>query len=163
MMDKYLDKLFPPGYDRDEELKRLIVVFVIAVLNSFRFFIAYYEAYGDLFWYDGLRIKETGVWEKTVRPGEVIVPFKELIGQSFLFFIVFVLVLVAVAGQHYWYYTKGSKSIYLARRLPERYYALKTCLGVTGIGIGITLLSVGLLLGILYVVYIFVTPAGCLP
>ena len=141
----------------------MIVLFMIAVLNSFRFFINYYEAYGDLFWYDRLQFEETGVWEKTLRPGAVIVPFKELIGYSFLFFIVFVIVLLAAAGQHYWYYLRGSKSIYLVRRLPERYYALKTCLGVTAIGIALTLLTVGLLLGIYYLVYLFVTPAGCLP
>lgn len=163
MMDKYLDKLFPPGYDREKELRQLIVRFIIAVLNSFRFFIAYHAAYDDLFYYDMLHYNATGELEKTLIPGAVILPFKEIVGYSFIFFVVFALTLLAAAGQHYWYYLKGSKSIYLVRRLPERYYTLKTCLGVTTIGIGLMLLTVGLLLGIFYLVYIFVTPAGCLP
>lgn len=163
MMDKYLDKLFPPGYDREKELKQLIVSFGIVVLNSFRFFFAYYEAYDDLYWYDGLRIKETGVWEKTLIPGAVIVPFQELVGQSFLFFIVFVLVLIAAAGQHYLYYRQGSKSIYLVRRIPERHYTFMTTFGITVIGLCIALITVGLLLGIFYLIYVCVTPAGCLP
>lgn len=163
MMDKYLDKLFPPGYDREKELRQLVVSFGVAVLYSFQFFFDYYEAYKDLFWYDGIRIKETGLWEKTVRPGEVIVPFKDLIGYSFLFFVVFVIILFVVAGQHYWYYLKGSKSIYLARRIPERFYMLKTTLGLTILGLVLTFLMVGMLLGIFYLVYVFVTPAGCLP
>ncbi len=161
MMDKFLDTYFPPGYDGETEIKRLLATYLAAIIYSFRFFVSYYEAYNDLFYYEWNQLEETA--KKVLRPGAVIAPFGEIAGSSFLMFAGLAIVLMVTGIQHYHYYTKGSNSLYLVRRLPDRWYVFKTCFGGIVLEVIAALVVIGILLSLYYCVYLFVTPDVCLP
>ena len=161
MMDKFLDTYFPPGYDGETEIKRLLATCLAAIIYSFRFFVSYYEAYNDLFYYEWNQLEETA--KKVLRPNTVIVSFGEVAGSSFLMFAGLAIVLLVMGIQHYHYYTKGSNSLYVVRRLPDRWYVFKTCFGGILLESIVALAVTGILLGLYYCVYLFVTPDVCLP
>ena len=161
MMDKFLDTYFPPGYDGETEIKRLLATCLAAIIYSFRFFVSYYEAYNDLFYYEWNQLEETA--KKVLRPNTVIVSFGEVAGSSFLMFAGLAIVLLVMGIQHYHYYTKGSNSLYVVRRLPDRWYVFKTCFGGILLESIVALAVIGILLGLYYCVYLFVTPDVCLP
>ena len=160
-MDKFLDTYFPPGYDGETEIKRLLATCLAAIIYSFRFFVSYYEAYNDLFYYEWNQLEETA--KKVLRPNTVIVSFGEVAGSSFLMFAGLAIVLLVMGIQHYHYYTKGSNSLYVVRRLPDRWYVFKTCFGGILLESIVALAVIGILLGLYYCVYLFVTPDVCLP
>ena len=161
MMDKFLDTYFPPGYDGETEIKRLVAAYLAAIVYSFRFFFSYYEAYNDLFYYEWNRVEETV--KKVLRPGAVIVPFREIAGSSMLMFAGLAIVLLVAGLQHYHYYTKGSNSLYVVRRLPDRKYVFRTCFGGILLEAVAALVVIGILLSMYYCVYLWVTPEVCLP
>ena len=120
----------------------------------------YYEAYDDLFVWR----TEYGIGiEKVVRQGARIVPFEEIISYNFMMLWLVLFLLIITAVKHYLYYRHGSKSIYLVRRLPDRRYVWKTCVLGPLIGMGITLVVIGVLRLVYWLIYIGVTPAECLP
>ncbi len=159
-LEKFFDTLFPPGYDRGKECWQLLFYLLIGVIFSLRFVTEYYEAYDNLF---GWRAENGIAVEKLVRQGAKIVPFEAIIGYNFMFLWLVLLLLVITGVKHYLYYTQGSKSIYLVRRLPDRYYVWKTCALGPLIGMGITLALIGILRLIYWLIYIGVTPIECLP
>lgn len=161
MMKWRLENLFPPGYEYEAECKRLLAVWAAAVVYSFRFFFDYYEAYKALFSW----IRPEGQTEAKymLLPGAQIVPFEEILGFCFLFFVVLMLVLMTEAVMHYLYYIQGSRSILLVRRLPQRSFLWKTCLTGPMLGVIISAITVGVLYLLYYGVYILITPDVCLP
>ena len=161
MMDKFFFTYFPPGYDGETEIKRLVAAYLAAIVYSFRFFFSYYEAYNDLFYYEWNQVEETV--KKVLRPGAVIVPFREIAGSSMLMFAGLAIVLLVAGLQHYHYYTKGSNSLYVVRRLPDRKYVFRTCFGGILLEAVAALVVIGILLSMYYCVYLWVTPEVCLP
>ena len=159
-LEKFFDTLFPPGYDRQKELRLLFVYLLMGIIFSFRCITEYYEAYDGLFVWRS----ENGFGiEKVVRQGAQIVPFGEIVGYNFMMLWLVVFLLITTPVKHYLYYTKGSKSIYLVRRLPDKRYVWKTCVLGPLIGMGITLAIIGFLRLVYWLIYIGVTPAECLP
>lgn len=169
MMDKIVSsQLFPPGYDGESEYKRTRIFYWIAVVWSLKFFFHYYNAYKDLF-YDAStmafwgKYSGMGLEHGELLPDVKIVSFHEILSDSFLFFVPLLLVLAVSAISHYLYYSQGSRSILLVRRLPDSKYVWKTCVWGPALGLAITLVTMVVLLGIFYWIYVTVTPAVCLP
>lgn len=168
-MDKIVSShLFPPGYDGGREFKRICILYGFAVVWSFQFFFRYYNAYKDLF-YDAstmmLSPKYSGMGLKNgdLLPGVKIVPFGEILSGSMLFFVPLILTLLTAGVMHYLYYSQGGRTILLIRRLPDRKYLWKTCGLGTVLGLAVSLVTMGALLGLYYWIYMTVTPAVCLP
>lgn len=158
---KKVEALFPPGYAYDIELKRLMYLWLLGILYSLRFFADYRKAYQNLFVWR--QIPGALYAEYVLREGAKIPPFFELLSQGMLLFVPLILVLMAIIGVHYMYYRQGSKSIYLMRRLPDPYLLHRTCLVVPLLGVLLALITITVLAGIYYCVYIWVTPEICLP
>ncbi len=158
---KKVEALFPPGYEYDRELKRLMCLWMIGILYSLRFFADYHKAYQRLFVWKQVPGELDA--EYVLREGAQIAPFPELLSQGMLLFVPLVLVLIAAIGVHYMYYRQGSKSIYLMRRLPDKKLLHKTCLAAPLLGILTILVTIAVLSGVYYCVYIWVTPEICLP
>ena len=66
-------------------------------------------------------------------------------------------------GLHYAHYYRGSKSIYLMRRLPDRTLLHRQCWTLPLLALGLTLLVLVLLPALYYLIYRYATPAQCLP
>lgn len=168
MMDKIVSSfLFPPGYDGEQEYKRIRFFLVLAIGWSFQFFFRYYDAYKDLF-YDASHMvyygsNGIGLKEGDLLPNAKIETFLEILGNSMLFFVPLILSIIAAGAIHFLYYSQGSKAILLVRRLPDRNYIWKTCVLGPIIGLGVSLITMGIVLGLYYWIYMTVTPMVCLP
>lgn len=169
MMDKIVSsQLFPPGYDGEREYKRICVMYWFAVVWSFQFFYRYYDAYKNLFYHASAMMLSTkysgmGLQDGDLLPGVKIVPFGDILAGSMLFFVPLILTVLTAGVVHYLYYSQGSRTILLIRRLPDRKYLWKTCGLGPVIGMAICLVTMGALLGLYYWIYVTVTPAVCLP
>lgn len=168
-LEKNLEKLFPPGYDGDGEIKRLLFSYVFAIMFSIaKFTENYYREYKRLFYDRRYMVLDPTVYTEGLEQGAVLkyskIPaFEEIMEYNFIFLWMMMILLIIVSVQHYLYYRQGSQSILLVRRLPQRSYLWQTCLLGTLIGAGVTLATIGVLRLIYYLIYIWVTPAVCLP
>lgn len=90
-------------------------------------------------------------------------PFFRLLDKSLLGYLIVAVGMLAMAGYSYSYFYQGSRSIYLMRRLPDRWELPRRCLALPGIGILLCVI-LALLNGWLYYgIYVFFTPPECLP
>lgn len=159
-LEKFFDTLFPPGYDKQKECRQLFFSLLAGIIFSFRCIAMYYEAYDDLLVW---KVENGFGVEKVVRQGAKIVPFEEIISYNFMMLWLVLFLLIITVLKHYLYYTKGSKSIYLVRRIPDKRYVWRTCVLGPLIGMGITLAVIGILRLVYWLIYIGVTPVECLP
>ena len=169
MMDKIISsQLFPPGYDGERELKKICIVYGAAVVWSFQFFYRYYDAYKDLFYNARTMILSDrylgmGLEHGDLLPGAKIQSFGDILSWSLLFFLLLILEIVTAGVMHYLYYRQGSRTILLIRRLPDRKYLWKTCGLGPMLAMAVCLVTIGVLLGLYYWIYVTMTPAVCLP
>ncbi len=152
---------FPPGFEYEKSCKSFIGTVSAAVVYSFIFLTNYARERSRLFY--TVTDMGTGEVRKTLREGAQMAPFSEVIGYSFVMFIVVFVVVIYTMILQCLYYREGSKSIYLAKRLPDKWFAWRTCFTAPLIGLFIGLFVMGLMLAIYYGVYIGFTPAQCLP
>lgn len=149
-----ITKYFPVGYPYQQEMKLLKIWLIGSIIGSFSFFYRYYLAYRKLYYYHTLLQK----W--VLQKGVLMEPFSVLSDGIFRGFWIGFLLLGILAFCHYRYYYQGSKSIYLMKRLPDRWLCLKSCI-VVPIVVGILFLIIMVLLyGIYFGIYIWVTPKG---
>ena len=149
-----LQALCPPGYELKMEYRVFWAWLTVSILYSMQFLINYMNAYDNLFYYSG----RTKVLNMDMRmPG-----FFVLVDDGFDVLLLGCVFLVIVFMMHYDYYRRGSKSIYLMKRLIDSKDLRKTYIGTPCI-YGLIFLVTGLVLSaIYYVIYRFVTPQMCL-
>ncbi len=145
-----------------EELYRLwrrltLGGWVLAFLYSLSFWTRYADAYSGLFGPQGV------LW-----PGAKMPAFSELMtGQalqwSMLGYCVLAAVLLALIPVNYASFYRGSRSIYLMRRLPTPWELHKRCLTLPLASALFTLAQMGLVTLLYYVLYLQITPEACLP
>lgn len=70
--------------------------------------------------------------------------------------------MLLAVGYFYLYHRMGSMSVYLMRRLPNRWELHRRCWTVPVLGALAGLVLLGMLLGVYYLIYRFCTPAQCL-
>lgn len=96
-------------------------------------------------------------------PGAVIQPFTSLIQSSLDFFPWFWAFMLWEAIDCYLYHRKETKSIYLMRRLPDKWDLHRRCWGRPLIWVGRSFLLLAAILLFYFVVYLVFTPKACLP
>lgn len=102
-------------------------------------------------------------WSKVPVPGRTVPPFLSLYLRGLVCFPSCGLVMLGSAVQNYLGHFQGSRSIYLMRRLPQRWELARRCLGEPALCLA-GCLAVYVLTGVTcFIYYWFRTPAGCLP
>lgn len=149
-------RYFPPGYEYETEGKAAGTLLGIGIVLSLQFFAALYRERGRLRCL--LDADSARVWPETVAR-----PFLELLRGHLILYAPFLLFLLGMTVCHYLYYYRGTKSIYVMRRLPRRGILWRSC--VMGPLLGA--LPGALILVLLYLlyfgIYLLAIPAECLP
>lgn len=73
------------------------------------------------------------------------------------------LLMPILVALHYLHYRRGSMSIYLMRRLPNRKLLHQQCWTLPLLGLLLCICAVLLLLALFTLIYLYATPAQCLP
>lgn len=155
-----LSNLSPTGWNYRLELVWCSVGLVGAALISFVSFAAsYYNAYENLFIYRD----PSSLAESQIMNGAMMPSFSHLIRFSTAGFILLFAAMIILAFNHYLYHQQGSKSLYLMRRLPDRWELFRRCTGIPILVSVIGLAVMGVMTGSYYFYYIVHTPAQCLP
>lgn len=155
-MKTNLNDFAPMGIDPNMEIKYLLFGLACACLWSiFSFGSHYLEALQALYY--------SHTQYRVLIPGAVMTGFFDLLlGGEFLFSMV-CLVMPLLAVYHYRFHRQGAMTVYLMRRLPNRWEYHRRCLAIPALGVVTALALQGLLAILFYLVYRIVTPARCLP
>lgn len=153
-----MEKYTPPGIEFVRQLDFCLRCMLVALVWSCSFLLKYLNARGELF----MRTM-TGL---VVREGVMMQDFWQLLHVDFDSldgFLLFYMVMLGLMVYHYLYYYQDSKSIYLMRRLPDRWemHRRNVVLPLAAIVIGFLTEMVVLLL--YYGIYVICTPTQCMP
>ena len=148
-------KLNPPGMDTSKEQGFFITGMVLSLLYSITYLDAYWDEYRLLF-------QRVGT-EKILRPERTIAPFFEILDKRLMGYLILVTCMFVAVGIRYAYYRQGSQSIYLMRRLPDQGLLHRTCWVQPLVRMGLSLLAMLVSMAVFFGIYVFVTPAVCLP
>ena len=146
-----LKKFDPPGMETDKEQGFFITGMVCSLLYSITYFDAYWDEYRRLFQRDVLRSERT------------IAPFLEILDKRLMGYVILAACMFVAVAIRYAYYRQGSRSIYLMRRLPDKGLLHRTCWVRPLVRMGLSLLAALVSLAVFFGIYVFVTPAVCLP
>ncbi len=144
----------PAGIDYHQELKWVVSGLIISTLFSLKYLIALGNEYDRLFQYVHFK--------RILIEGAKMPDYIDILGSSLIGFFIISLASVGLLGYHYLYHYQDSKSIYLMRRLPNRFELLKRCISLPVAIILTSLVISFLLLLIYYVIYLIATPDICL-
>lgn len=153
-MKNKLSRLAPPGINLKTERDVFVTGMVCAFLFSLGYVFRYINAYSSLF-----------SWRRDERvflEGAVMPDFCVLLDRSLLGFIVAAACMLALIIYHYAYHHQGTKSIYLMRRLPNRWERHRRCITLPLLAALVCLLAALVLLLIYYIIYMAFTPQQCL-
>lgn len=153
-MKRDCSRLFPPGADWRQETRRCLIVLGTALAWSLTFFLRYISAYGALY-----RVVN---YRRVLIPGAKMQPFSEVLGPSLWGFALAALAGVGLAALHYSSFYRGSRSVYLMRRLPDPLEWHRRCLALPCACIIACAALAAALWGLFYLFYLNVTPAQCL-
>lgn len=149
------NRYVPPGVNGNREAKIFFTGLAVAALFSLFFFAHYTLAARELY---------VSTESAVLKPGAVMAPFSALMQRVLLGFPVVALATAALVGVHYAsHWQGGSRSIYLMRRLPDRWELPRRCLTLPLAGVVLCLLTAAALCLLYFWFYCIVTPAGCLP
>ena len=150
-----LSRIIPPGISLRAHGYALVIGNLVCLLFSSSFVGKLMSAYEKLYRFSG--------GKKVLVEGAVMPRFGTLLGEGSLLFFLLSAVLFLLCIYHYTYYFRGSKSIYLMKRLPKRGVILKQVFLFPLCLSGVTLLFCFFVHGVYLAVYFLVTPDGCLP
>lgn len=150
-----LKRLNPAFADSRKEAGWLILALVTAVgWNGIHFLLKYLRQLSRLYRVTGTR--------RVLLPGAQMVPFGDVIRGGGTFYPVLLIGAAALALEHYLGHYRGSKSVYLMRRLPDRWEYHRRCLAVPVLTVLAAAAAFGLQTGLHYLCYLLLTPKGCL-
>ena len=145
----------PPGLDTSGERRVFRWGMFLSLLVSFLFFPRYFFALNELY---------SGIGQnRRLIPGAVMEPFGSVLDCVLCGFLVTALVMAGFLLRHYAYHWQGSRSIYLMRRLPDRWELHRRCLAQPLFFMALCVLAALALLLLYYILYVTLTPAECLP
>lgn len=146
----------PLGLDGELEVKYIAIGLGFSALwAQFGFMKRFIDALDLLYYSD--------VYPKRVYDGAVMEDFFVLMGGSERMFCVLAVCMLVLAAYHYWYHRQGAMTVYLMRRLPDRWEYHRRCLTIPAATVLASLALMGLIGMICYGIYISWTPAQCLP
>ena len=141
---KWLDSMAPPGIGTDWEIGRYLSGLTFALIMSFQFFGNYNEAYSEFC--------------DQMAKQAYIADFAEVLGGSLDWFYLYSVIVLCMVVRYYLYYRKDSKSIYLMKRLPNRFELHKRAWALPLLGMLVTLLAAFVVLVVYFEIYMIVTP-----
>lgn len=158
-MQGRIESLLPPNVDPDSTLSSLNGAFIGGLTGSMLWFVTKYSRdYQALFTYDSVLRK------KTLVAGARIAPFTDYEGCALWLLVYFAIIAAVWVVLLYGSFSRGSRSLYLMRRLPEGrkpLFAYVLRAPVRYMVYGAMLCAV--LLGVYYIIWRFITPESCLP
>ena len=155
-MRNFLERNAPPGVDVEKEEIALVVGVILSLIVSIDFPARYLSAYRDLF-------EMTLDGQQVLREGAQMSPFLDCLGFSLAGFMILAFVILSFAINHYRYFRQESKSVYLMRRLPQRWEYQRRIWLLPVLG-AVIVAVIALLLGfIFWEIYLHVTPEQTLP
>lgn len=119
------------------------------------FLVRFADACGELYEYNGVK--------QVLMEGARMERFGTLLGNGLNGFAITAMVMMLFSIYHYLYHFQDSKSIYLMRRLPNRWELSRRCLTLPVAAAVLSLAAAVLLLGFYFGIYLVFTPKGCLP
>lgn len=150
-----LDRLVPVPADAQNEAGWLgLGIGAAAAWNGFDFWISYANTLARLY-------REAG-GQKLLLTGAQMAPFGDLIHGGATLFPVVLIGALGMAIGHYAGHYAGSKSVYLMRRLPDKWEFHRRCLGLPLLGVAAALAVLAAQTGLHYLGYLLITPEGCL-
>lgn len=153
------DNYTPPGIAFAGQFRLFLLGLGIAVIWSLGYyFIRYFIAYENLYVYR--------MSKKVLRENAVMTDFHVLLEDGvgcFTLFLVFYLVMCGLVVFYYLTYYQGSRSIYLMRRLPDRWELYRRCIVLPAAMILLGVVTQFALWMLYYGVYLTYTPEQCLP
>ena len=130
------EKHTPPGFDYETERSIFVAALIISILWSLGFFSRFLDE----------------VHYVNVAPTPY---FYEVLGNAFFCFPIAIALMLSSIAMNYAHYHSGSKSIYLMRRLPNRWERHRRCIEIPLASAAITLLTAILIFFIYYFFYMF--------
>lgn len=152
------EKYTPPGIQFNRQLRACFYGLGAAVVWSLSYLVKYMGAYEKLYTYR--------MTEKVLIEGAVMTDFHVLIEDGFGCFdafLIFYLVMCALAVYYYLSYYQGSKAIYLMRRLPDRWELYRRCITLPFVMLVLGVVTQIALWMLYYGIYLSCTPEQCLP
>lgn len=154
----------PPGGEAllKRERRLLLWGWSVSFLFSLLFWTRYAAYYHSLYEYN------SSLKEYVLIPGAQMPSFRFLLTNSPLghtmacFVLLAVLMLVLIVGRYHSFY-EGSRSIYLMKRLPDRWELHRRCLPLPLLAALLVLLSAAALTLLYFGLYLLITPSACLP
>ncbi|MEG2000241.1 MAG: hypothetical protein RR053_02440 [Evtepia sp.] len=153
-MKTKVEKYFPVGIGYLRESLWIVIGFLASVLYSLTFFVKYKTQYDFLF--------AVVKGKRLLLPNVSMPDFKTILGDSLVGFVILIFCMLVLIYYHYRYHYEGSKSIYLMKRLPNRYELLRRCVTVPLVVLVVSFLTALLLLWLYFEFYLWTTPASCL-
>lgn len=151
------ERFFPVGSDRRGLTNRFFTLLGGAALLSAVIFIARFCSFRSKLFFvlpDGTR---------QLTDGAVMEPFVSVLSYTSVGFLALMLGLVLFAvGCYRRYYTGGSRSIYLMKRLPDPWERHRRCLALPIMGLIAAVIAMTVLFWIYYAIYVLATPSACL-
>ncbi len=149
-----LSRYAPPGLNLKPGRQVFITGAAASALGSLTFFARYFSARSTLYGYDGA--------VRVLLPDAVMPDFFPLLGNALYGFLILSLCMLGFIVYHYAYHRQGSRSIYLMRRLPNRFELHRRCLTLPLLAALLSLLFALLLILLCYAIYMLATPRECL-
>ncbi len=151
---KKLERHAPPGVNLSSELTWFAFGCIISTVYSLGYLVNYTRCRDRLFLWDGLK--------KVLDTRAVMPDFVAILGGSLNGFLVLAMCMAVLAVYHYAYHFQGAKSIYLMKRLPNRWEMPRRLVTLPVLGVAACMgISFLLLLGY-FVIYMAFTPSACL-
>lgn len=152
-----MNRYAPPGINLRLELIEYWMTILVGISYSITFFFDFHASLNALY--------EFSSKNKYLIEGARMIPFETLMEGRLNGFVFTAIILVVLTIGHYAYHynNQGSKSIYLMKRLPNKWELHKRCLILPSIGAVIAVLIMVLLWFTYLGVYYVFTPQQCLP
>ncbi len=157
-MQGRIESLLPPNVDPGSTLSSLNGAFIGGLTGSLLWFVTKYSRdYQSLFVHDSVTRK------KVIDPWARIAPFTDYEGCALWLLVYFALIAAVWAALLYGSFSRGSRSLYLMRRLPEgRKPLLNYVLRAPARYFVYGAMLCAALLGVYYIIWRFITPESCL-
>ena len=142
----------PLGVKWQNQLWQIALLFFIGFIASMLIPSGINHAYQELFYMNG-----------SIYEGAIMQDFASLLGKWHMFVVIVTIMMVAFAVDNYMSHSSGgSKSIYLMKRLPNRWELWRRCLTVPFLTVIAAILFWFLMIVLYYFYYVWKTPEACL-
>ena len=148
-------KLYPPGYEWQDEWKVTGYLLGLVFILSGQYWFRLGRMTNGLYRYEG--------GKRFVDAEAIAESYVEVVGNSWLWFLLPIVFLAVMAVWHYVSYWQHTRSIYVMRRLPRRGVVFVSCVQGPVLCAAVLILAVVLLYVLYLGLYWIAVPAECMP